>query len=75
MNHRHNQTVHVHGMSIHLSYDIWNESRINYLLDYSKFLIKNKIYDRQLIKWQSQNIEMLRSLLQEEITLSKVYIF
>jgi hypothetical protein len=53
------QEITANGMSIQLGYHIGSHSVLNYLLEYSIYLIKNKIYDGKLIKWQSQNIKLL----------------
>jgi hypothetical protein len=52
----------VDGLTVKTYYNVYNESLINYLLDYSTFLIKNKFYDKKILNWQIENISLFKSI-------------
>ncbi len=55
-------------------YDTETQKNINYLIDYSKFLIKSKKLDESILKWQAENKDILKPLGLDYIGLKKVNI-
>jgi hypothetical protein len=54
-----NHVIEINGIVI-VDYEIIK--RINYLIDYSQFLIKNNKYDEKIMNWQVENLMLLRPL-------------
>ncbi len=61
----------IQGMVI-AEYDSEKEKNINYLVDYSSFLIKSRKADGAIMKWQAENAAILKPLGLDYITLKKV---
>jgi hypothetical protein len=55
-------------------YDINKETNINYLFDYSEYLIKEKMFDEKIANWQVENIKLLKPLGLDTNQLKKVSI-
>ncbi len=49
-----------------------NPIKINFLKDYSEFLLNSKLYDEKIINWQIENKDSLISLGLDMNTLKKV---
>jgi hypothetical protein len=45
-----------------VDYDVRQSKSINYLIDYSTFLIKNKLFDEKILNWQVENSSLLKPL-------------
>ncbi len=45
-----------------MEFDPKKSKNINFMNEYSKFLIKNKKYDEKIINWQIENSELLTPL-------------
>ena len=43
-----------------VNYDISSNPQVQFLFDYSTFLIKNKKIDKQIITWQMENSTLLK---------------
>jgi len=43
-----------------MNYNLSKNPQINYLFDYSSFLIKNKKTDDKIVNWQVENNELLK---------------
>jgi len=56
-------------------YDIGKEKNINFLIDYSSYLIKNKQTDDKILNWQAENSNILKPLGLDFISLKKVIKF
>lgn len=53
-------------------YNLETDKNINYLIDYSKYLIKLKKFDESIVKWQVENKEILKPLGLDAKKLKKV---
>ena len=56
-----NESEDIRGLVI-AEYNLETEKNINYLIDYSRLLIKLKKSDETIIKWQIENKEILKPL-------------
>jgi hypothetical protein len=43
-------------------YNIEEDKRIEFLYDYSKYLIKNKLYDEKVLNWMVENSHLLKHM-------------
>lgn len=50
-----------------------NPTKINFLKDYSEFLLQSKLYDEKIINWQIENKESLMKSGLDLNTLKKVF--
>jgi hypothetical protein len=49
-------------MIVSLEYDIFRNRNINFLLDYSKLLMENKICDSKITAWQLEKADLLKKI-------------
>jgi len=58
-------------------YNIDNDNpvKINYLRDYSEFLLKEKLYDEKIVNWQIENKDLLMGVGLDMNVLKKVNIW
>lgn len=50
-----------------------NPIKINYLKDYSEFLLKAKLYDEKIVNWQIENKDLLLGIGLDMNVLKKVW--
>lgn len=54
-----------------MDYDLEKSKRIQYMFDYSEFLIKNNQYDEKILNWQAENSLLLKPLGLDMVFLKK----
>ncbi len=61
----------IEGMAI-IDYDLEKDKNLNYLVDYTKFLINTKHTDEKILNWQAENSALLKPLGLDFKTLKEV---
>ena len=56
-----NQPSKLEGM-ISMNVDLEKEKQINYLVEYSSYLFKGKVYDESILNWQAENSSILKPM-------------